>query len=85
MADLGKIVIVSALDGTYQKKAFGRILELIPLSESVIKLNAVCMICNEDASFSKKIIETTNLETDIDIGGAEKYIACCRSCFKKTI
>jgi thymidine kinase len=55
MADAGKTVIVAALNGTFQRKPFGSVLDLIPLAESVDKLNAVCMICFKDASFTKRI------------------------------
>lgn len=34
-ANQGKIVIIAALDGTFQRKAFNCILELIPLAEEV--------------------------------------------------
>ena len=47
---MGKIIIVAALDGTFQRKAFGRILELVPLAEYVVKLSAVCMMCSNDAA-----------------------------------
>ena len=57
MADAGKTVIVAALDGTYQRKGFGSILELVPLAEHVIKLTAVCMVCFEDGSYTKRITE----------------------------
>ena len=57
MADIGKTVIVAALDGTYQRKGFASILELVPLAEHVIKLTAVCMICFEDGSYTKRITE----------------------------
>eukprot|EP00824_Muranothrix_gubernata_P010392 TRINITY_DN23398_c0_g3_i1.p1 TRINITY_DN23398_c0_g3~~TRINITY_DN23398_c0_g3_i1.p1 ORF type:complete len:316 (+),score=31.38 TRINITY_DN23398_c0_g3_i1:41-949(+) len=43
-ANRGKVVIVAALDGTFQRKPFGRVLDLIPLSESVTKLTAVCQV-----------------------------------------
>jgi thymidine kinase len=36
-ANKGKIVIVAALDATFQKKAFGRICDLLPLAEVVKK------------------------------------------------
>ena len=45
MADKGKIIIVAALDGDFQRKGFGDILNLVPLAESIVKLNAVCMMC----------------------------------------
>ena len=57
MANLGKTVIIAALDGTYQRKGFANILELVPLAEHVIKLTAVCMICFEDGSYTKRISE----------------------------
>lgn len=78
MANAGKIVIVAALDGSYQRTAFGDILNLIPLAESVIKLTAVCMSCYREASFTKRI----GLEKELEvIGGPEKYMAVCRSCY----
>lgn len=54
MANLGKVVIVAALDGTYQRKGFGEILNLVPLAEHIVKLTAVCMTCYNDASFTKR-------------------------------
>ena len=78
MANRGKTVIVAALDGTFQRQEFGQILHLIPLAESVIKLTAVCMICFEEASFTKRIGQEKELEV---IGGPEKYMAVCRKCF----
>lgn len=55
MANIGKIVVVAALDGDFQRTEFGKILQLVPLAESVVKLNAVCMSCFHDASFTKRI------------------------------
>merc|ERR1712141_383577 len=78
MANNGKTVIVAALDGTYQRKGFANILELVPLAEHVIKLTAVCMICFEDGSYTKRITEDKEVEV---IGGSDKYMATCRRCF----
>ena len=36
-------------------QGFGNILNLVPLAESVIKLNAVCMNCFKDAAFTKRL------------------------------
>uniref|UniRef100_A0A1B6CY01 Thymidine kinase n=1 Tax=Clastoptera arizonana TaxID=38151 RepID=A0A1B6CY01_9HEMI len=55
MANKGKIVIVAALDGTYQRIGFGNILNLVPLAESVIKLTAVCMSCFNEAAYTKRL------------------------------
>jgi hypothetical protein len=74
----GKIVVVSALDGTFQRKPFGDILHLVPLAESVTKLNAVCMLCHSTASFSARISGETDVKL---IGGSDHYISVCRRCF----
>lgn len=83
MANKGKIVIIAALDGTFERNAFGDILNLVPLAESVCKLSSVCSYCHYEASFSKRI----GIEKQVQIiGGAERYNAVCRNCFfNKTI
>lgn len=79
MANVGKIVIVTALDGTFERKPFGRILDLVPLAEDVVKLSAVCALCRRKAAFShRKRADITSVEV---IGGAELYQALCRLCF----
>ncbi|KAM3865033.1 thymidine kinase, cytosolic [Diretmus argenteus] len=78
MANLGKTIIVAALDGTFQRKPFGNILSLVPLAESVVKLNAVCMQCYKEAAYTKRLGEEKEVEV---IGGAEKYQAACRKCY----
>nr|XP_045015065.1 thymidine kinase, cytosolic isoform X2 [Jaculus jaculus] len=80
MANAGKTVIVAALDGTFQRKAFGSILNLVPLAESVVKLTAVCMECYREASYTKRL----GLEKEVEvIGGADKYHSVCRLCYFK--
>lgn len=78
MANEGKLVIVAALDGTFQRKPFGPILNLVPMAESVVKLKAVCMICFKDAAFTKRLGSETEVEV---IGGTDKYMAVCRTCY----
>lgn len=55
MANKGKIVVIAALDGTYQRQGFGDILHLVPLAENVVKLTAVCMCCFNEGAFTKRI------------------------------
>ncbi|KAK6187784.1 hypothetical protein SNE40_005734 [Patella caerulea] len=78
MANDGITVVVAALDGTFQKQGFGNILNLVPLAEHVMKLTAVCMMCYNEASFTKRKGNETQVEV---IGGADKYLAVCRTCF----
>ena len=76
----GKIVIVAALDGTFERKPFGKILELIPQAEQIQKLSAVCFSCGKDASYTKRMTDCKEIEL---IGGEEIYKPVCRSCFFK--
>ncbi|XP_003315799.1 thymidine kinase, cytosolic isoform X2 [Pan troglodytes] len=80
MANAGKTVIVAALDGTFQRKPFGAILNLVPLAESVVKLTAVCMECFREAAYTKRL--GTEKEVEV-IGGADKYHSVCRLCYFK--
>lgn len=76
-----KVVIISALDGTFERKPFGSILTLIPYAESVVKLSAVCMGCHAAASFSRRLSDEKEL---IVVGGDEKYVAVCRKCYAES-
>ena len=78
-ANQGKILIISALDGTFQRKAFGSILDLVPIAEKVKKLGAICKICSEKASFTFRTVLCNDIEL---IGGENLYIPLCRHCFQ---
>uniref|UniRef100_A0A914RYF0 Thymidine kinase n=1 Tax=Parascaris equorum TaxID=6256 RepID=A0A914RYF0_PAREQ len=60
------------------RRRFKNVLDMCPFSEDVIKLNAVCTGCGEDASFTKRLTSNTDLEL---IGGREMYTAMCRQCY----
>jgi thymidine kinase len=72
-----KDIVVSGLDGTFMRKPFGHLLELIPLAESVTKLSAYCSICKDgtEAYFSYRKLKDPN---EILIGSSDAYIAVCR-------
>lgn len=72
-----KNVYVGGLDGDFQMKKFGSMLDLIPICDKVEKLKAICNICKKPAAFTKRI--TKDKEQEI-IGGAEMYIPVCREC-----
>ncbi|GAU92009.1 hypothetical protein RvY_04159-1 [Ramazzottius varieornatus] len=59
LANKGKTVIVAALDGTYQREGFGDIIKLVPKAEKIDKLSAVCIICNEDAAYTRRFTAET--------------------------
>ena len=63
IANSSKIVILAGLDGLFQRKFIGYLLDLIPMAESLKKLSAVCMKCKEKGSFTMK--SEKNLEQKI--------------------
>ena len=77
----GKKIYVSGLDGDFERKKFGHILDLIPLCDKVTKLTSLCSLCKDGtrAIFSKRL---TN-ETEQTVVGSDNYIPVCRSCYEK--
>ena len=73
--DMGKIVITSGLDGDYLQQPFGEVCYLIVFADKFTKLNAVCKLTKEDASFSKRIIASQSKEY---IGADDAYVAASR-------
>ena len=73
-------VIVAGLDGDASRKPFGKLLELIPYADTIIKLKALCKKCNDgtEALFTSKKVHD---DTTVDIGGSDKYEALCRKHF----
>lgn len=55
-------------------------LELIPLAERVDKLDAVCMGCGGNASFSRRM--TAEMKQEM-IGKENMYMAVCRKCYNQ--
>ena len=79
-ANRGKIVIVAALDATFQRKPFNRACELLAIAEDVKKLHSVCAVCKRKGAFTKRTTADSQLEV---IGGLEAYKPVCRACYYK--
>lgn len=71
-----KHVVICGLDGDFKRIKFGRICDLIPLCDSIIKLQAKCN-CGKDAIFSHRV---TNELAQVVIGSSN-YIPLCRTCY----
>ena len=69
-------VIIVGLDGDFNRKKFGEILDLIPYCDSCVKLSALCKLCNDGtrAIFSHR---NNQSKKQIEIGATE-YIPLCR-------
>ena len=58
------MVIIAALDGTFQRQPFSSVLALLALAEAVEKLHAVCDGCGADAGFTQRI----GAESAVEVG-----------------
>jgi len=76
---MGNKVYVSGLDGDFQRKRFGQILDLIPLCDKVTKLTSLCSICKngKPGIFSMRL----TVETCQTLVGSDNYIPVCRECY----
>ena len=79
LARLGKRVVIAGLDKDYTAKSFGPIHQLMIDAEYVFKVNAICMVCGDPASFTQRISSEKDL---VVVGETDKYEARCRNCFK---
>jgi thymidine kinase len=80
LADVGKRVIVAALDMDFMGKPFGPIPMLISIAEYVTKVHAICMRCGNLAHFSHRLIDTQKL---VLLGEKDIYEPLCRQCYNK--
>lgn len=74
-----KKIYVCGLDGDFERKKFGQILDLIPLCDKVTKLTSLCSICKNGTPgiFSKRISK----EIQQTVVGSTNYIPVCRNCY----
>ena len=80
LLDNKKHVIIATLIADYKGNKFGKVLDLIPICDEVIRLESYCIECSKQKKINKAIYSkriTKNKES-IDIGGSDKYIAVCR-------
>jgi thymidine kinase len=73
----GKHVIAAGLDGDFQRFPFGDVLKLIPVSDEVVRLTAICKKCGDGtaAPFTRRTCEETEQAM---VGAGEHYEAVCR-------
>ena len=74
-----KKIYICGLDGDFERKKFGQILDLIPLSDKVTKLTSLCSLCKDGTPgiFSMRLTEE-KIQTLV---GSENYIPVCRKCY----
>ena len=79
LADMGKRVIVAALDTDFMGRPFEPIPCLLVVAEEITKLLAICVRCGNPAVHTQRVVASEDL---IVVGGAGMYEARCRRCFE---
>ncbi len=75
-----KKLYICGLDGDYQRKKFGKILDIIPLCDDVVKLKSICKDCKvRDGIFTHRLSH----EKEQKLVGINNYIPLCRLCYTK--
>ncbi|HAY98652.1 MAG TPA: thymidine kinase [Mesotoga sp.] len=75
-------VFCVGLDLSFKHRPFTVTASLMAAADEVVKKKAVCHRCGEyNATVTHRISGSINSE--IDVGGMEKYIAVCRDCYRE--
>lgn len=79
MLQHNKKIYIGGLDGDFERKKFGQILDIIPLCDKVTKMTSLCGLCKNGTAgiFSKRI----TAEKTQTVVGSDNYIPVCRSCY----
>jgi thymidine kinase len=83
LADGGKRVIVAGLDTDFRGEPFGPMPLLMAQAEKVLKLQAICVVCGDEASRTQRLVNGQPAAYDdplIVVGASETYEARCRAC-----
>ena len=75
----GKTLHICGLDGDFQRNKFGKLLDLIPYADDVVKLKSRCHVCSKSAAFSHRL----SGEVEQVVIGSDNYIPLCRGCYIK--
>jgi thymidine kinase len=83
----GARVIVAGLDTDFRGEPFGIISLLLAKAKYIVKLDAVCQVCNrDDATMTQRLTNGKPASFDeetILVGAVEKYEARCVECHEK--
>ena len=78
LANNNKKIILAGLDNDYKAQPFEQMLGLMSITDNITKLNAICVKCGDNANFSYRLTDETDI---VVIGKGEKYEARCKKCY----
>lgn len=86
IADFDLPVICFGLKTNYASKLFEGSKRLLELADSIAEIKSICK-CGKKATMNARIVEGKIVkeimgDTDVDIGGDEKYIGMCYKCWQ---
>ena len=82
MASKGKKFFIAGLNLTAEKKPFGKMGDLMCVSDNVQMLTSICEICKNDNAIYTYCKEHN--DGDILVGDSQ-YLPVCRNCYQKLI
>ena len=83
MADSGKKFYIAGLNLTSEKKPFGKMGDLLCVSDHVTTMTSICEICKRDnAIFS--FYTNGKKNGDIELGDSQ-YVPVCRECYNDIV
>ncbi len=82
MASQGKKFFIAGLNLTAEKKPFGKMGDLLCVSDNVQMLTSICEVCKNDNAIYTYCKE--HKDTDILVGDSQ-YLPVCRNCYQKLI
>ena len=83
IADRNKRVICAGLDMDFRGEPFGPMANLASISEFVDKIQAICMVCGNEATRTQRLINGKPAKYSdpiVLVGATESYEARCRKC-----
>ncbi|MCR1935601.1 thymidine kinase [Clostridium tepidum] len=83
IANNNRRVICAGLDMDFKGEPFGPMPKLMAIAEFVDKIQAVCMVCNNPATRTQRLIDgrpAKKSDPVVLIGAQESYEARCRKC-----
>ena len=81
MAEHGKKFFIAGLNLTSERKPFGKMGDLLCVSDNVQTMSAICEICKRDNAIYS-FYKNDDKSSDIKIGDKE-YIPVCRDCYNE--
>jgi len=83
LLDAKKTIIIAGLDLNFRGEPFGPMPDLLAMADSVIKLTAICSVCQEDTyCITQRLIDgnPAHYNDPLIVVGASQYEPRCRKC-----